>query len=147
MSNDFIKLAYNDVMTGTLNKKALETYCAFVTEKIQPERVSTIIFDVDDFKSYNDHYSHMKGDEALKRIAESVAGELLGAVRAAAIAREDLPDKSIVTASFEVACGSTKELSDLSVITKADRQLYVGKNGGKDCVAANDVIYNFSPNK
>ena len=46
-----------------------------------------------------------------------------------------------------VACGSTKELSDLSVITKADRQLYVGKNGGKDCVAANDVIYNFSPNK
>ena len=169
MSNDFIKLAYNDVMTGTLNKKALETYCAFVTEKIQPERVSTIIFDVDDFKSYNDHYSHMKGDEALKRIAESVAavlegddwylfrfggeefvallpdveegedcriaGELLGAVRAAAIAREDLPDKS------------AKELSDLSVITKADRQLYVGKNGGKDCVAANDVIYNFSPNK
>ena len=181
MSNDFIKLAYNDVMTGTLNKKALETYCAFVTEKMQPERVSTIIFDVDDFKSYNDHYSHMKGDEALKRIAESVAavlegddwylfrfggeefvvllpdveegeacriaGELLGAVRAAAIAREDLPDKSIVTASFGVACGSAKELSDLSVITKADRQLYVGKNGGKDCVAANDVIYNFSPNK
>ena len=180
-SNDFIKLAYNDVMTGTLNKKALETYCAFVTEKMQPERVSTIIFDVDDFKSYNDHYSHMKGDEALKRIAESVAavlegddwylfrfggeefvvllpdveegeacriaGELLGAVRAAAIAREDLPDKSIVTASFGVACGSAKELSDLSVITKADRQLYVGKNGGKDCVAANDVIYNFSPNK
>ena len=181
MSNDFIKLAYNDVMTGTLNKKALETYCAFVTEKMQPERVSTIIFDVDDFKSYNDHYSHIKGDEALKRIAESVAavlegddwylfrfggeefvvllpdveegeacriaGELLGAVRAAAIAREDLPDKSIVTASFGVACGSAKELSDLSVITKADRQLYVGKNGGKDCVAANDVIYNFSPNK
>ena len=181
MSNDFIKLAYNDVMTGTLNKKALETYCAFVTEKMQPERVSTIIFDVDDFKSYNDHYSHMKGDEALKRIAESVAavlegddwylfrfggeefvallpdveegedcriaGELLGAVRAAAIAREDLPDKSIVTASLGVACGSAKELSDLSVITKADRQLYVGKNGGKDCVAANDVIYNFSPNK
>ena len=180
-SNDFIKLAYNDVMTGTLNKKALETYCAFVTEKMQPERVSTIIFDVDDFKSYNDHYSHMKGDEALKRIAESVAavlegddwylfrfggeefvvllpdveegeacriaGELLGAVRAAAIAREDLPDKSIVTASFGVACGSAKELSNLSVITKADRQLYVGKNGGKDCVAANDVIYNFSPNK
>lgn len=180
MSNDFIKLAYNDVMTGTLNKKALETYCAFVTEKMQPERVSTIIFDVDDFKSYNDHYSHMKGDEALKRIAESVAavlegddrylfrfggeefvvllpdveegeacriaGELLGAVRAAAIAREDLPDKSIVTASFGVACGSAKELSDLSVITKADRQLYVGKNGGKNCVAANDKIYKNFPN-
>lgn len=37
MSNDFIKLAYNDVMTGTLNKKALETYCAFVTKKYSPK--------------------------------------------------------------------------------------------------------------
>lgn len=62
MSNTFIKLAYNDIMTGTLNKKALKTYCAFVTEKQDPERVSAIIYDIDDFKSYNDHYSHMKGD-------------------------------------------------------------------------------------
>ena len=175
MSNAFVKLAYNDVMTGTLNKKALETYCAFVAEKLTPERVSVIIYDVDDFKSYNDHYSHMKGDEALKRVAGSVvrvlersdrylfrfggeefvvvlpdaaedeacriAGELLEAVRATAIPRNDLPDKSVVTASFGVACGSSKELSDLSVITKADQQLYICKNGGKDCVAAGDVIY------
>lgn len=175
MSNAFVKLAYNDVMTGTLNKKALETYCAFVAEKLTPERVSVIIYDVDDFKSYNDHYSHMKGDEALKRVAGSVvrvlersdrylfrfggeefvvvlpdaaedeacriAGELLEAVRTAAIPRNDLPDKSVVTASFGVACGSSKELRDLSVITKADQQLYICKNGGKDCVAAGDVIY------
>ena len=175
MSNAFIKLAYNDVMTGTLNKKAMETYCTYVAEKMAPERVSVIIYDVDDFKSYNDHYSHMKGDEALRRVAGSVvkvlegsdrylfrfggeefvvvlpdaaeaearriAGELLAAVRAAAIPREDLPGKSIVTASFGVACGSSRELSDLSVIAKADRQLYVCKNSGKDCVAAGDVIY------
>lgn len=175
MSNAFIKLAYNDVMTGTLNKKAMETYCTYVAEKMAPEWVSVIIYDVDDFKSYNDHYSHMKGDEALRRVARSVvkvlegsdrylfrfggeefvvvlpdvaedearriAGELLAAVRAAAIPREDLPDKSIVTASFGVACGSSRELRDLSVIAKADRQLYVCKNSGKDCVSASDVIY------
>lgn len=175
MSNAFIKLAYNDVMTGTLNKKAMETYCTYVAEKMAPEWVSVIIYDVDDFKSYNDHYSHMKGDEALRRVAGSVvkvlegsdrylfrfggeefvvvlpdvaedearriAGELLAAVRAAAIPREDLPDKSIVTASFGVACGSSRELRDLSVIAKADRQLYVCKNSGKDCVSASDVIY------
>ena len=72
MSNAFIKLAYNDTMTGTLNKKALETYRAFVTEKQDPERVSAIIYDIDDFKPYNDHYSHMKGDQALLRVSESV---------------------------------------------------------------------------
>ncbi len=51
MTHSFIKLAYNDVMTGTLNRKAMETYCAFTAEKLAPETVSVIIYDVDDFKS------------------------------------------------------------------------------------------------
>ena len=175
MGHAFIKLAYNDVLTGTLNKKALETYGTFIVEKLAPKQVSVIIFDVDDFKSYNDHYSHMKGDEALKRVAGSVvraladddrylfrfggeefvavlpdisadeacriACDLLAAVRAAAVPRSDLPDKRIVTASFGVACGTSRELSDLSVVAKADKQLYVCKSSGKDCVAAGGVIH------
>ena len=142
MSNAFIKLAYNDVMTGTLNKQAMETYCTFVAEKMAPERVGIIICDIDDFKSYNDHYSHLKGDEALKHVAGSmtavlaasnrylfrfggeefvvilpdadedearrIAAGLLSAVRAAAIPRADLPGRSIVTASFGVACGAAR---------------------------------------
>ncbi len=175
MSNAFIKLAYNDVMTGTLNKKAMETYCTFVAEKMAPERVGIIICDIDDFKSYNDHYSHLKGDEALKHVAGSmtavlaasnrylfrfggeefvvilpdadedearrIAAGLLSAVRAAAIPRADLPGRSIVTASFGVACGSGEELKDLSVIAKADQQLYFCKSNGKDGVAAGDTVY------
>lgn len=78
MGHAFIKLAYNDVMTETLNKKAMETYGTFIADKTAPERVSVIIFDVDDFKSYNDNYSHMKGDEALRRVAGSVVGVLGG---------------------------------------------------------------------
>ena len=148
MSNAFIKLAYNDIMTGAMNKKAMEAYRTFVTEKIAPERISVILYDIDNFKSYNDHYSHVAGDEALRIVAESVAAEkLLAAVRAAAIPRGDLSDASersernIVTASFGVACGTNAEFADLSVIEKADRQLYIGKNGGKDCVVSGDVIY------
>lgn len=175
MSNSFIKLAYNDIMTGTLNKKAMEAYCTFITERMRPAEVSVIIYDVDNFKSYNDHYSHIKGDTVLKRVAESVvkvlerhdsylfrfggeeftvilpnmaerearflASELLDAVRGAAIAREDLPDKSIVTASFGVASGTNEALRDLSLIAEADKQLYVSKNSGRDCVAACGVLY------
>ena len=81
MSNAFIKLAYNDVMTGTLNKKAMETYCTFVAEKMAPERVGVIICDIDDFKSYNDHYSHLKGDEALKHFAGSMTAVLAASDR------------------------------------------------------------------
>ncbi len=175
MSNSLIKLAYNDVMTGTLNKKAMETYRTFVAEEMKPEKVSVIIYDIDNFKSYNDNYSHMKGDEALKLVAGTVVGvlektdrylfrfggeefvvilpnigeddarciasELLNAVRAAAIPRNDLPGTSIVTASFGVACGTSQELNDLSIMAKADKQLYVCKSGGRNCVAANGVIY------
>lgn len=175
MSNSFLKLAYNDVMTGTLNKKAMESYRTYVAEQLAPEKVSVIIYDIDNFKSYNDHYSHIKGDEALKRIAGSVvqtlaksdrylfrfggeefvvilpdiaedearliASELLNAVRAAAVPRNDLPGTDIVTASFGVACGTGEELNSLSIIAKADKQLYVSKNGGKNCVAAGGVIY------
>lgn len=175
MNNSFIWLAYNDIMTGTLNKKAMETYLSFVAEEMSPKEVSLIIFDIDNFKSYNDHYSHLKGDEALKSVAASVVGvlekndrylfrfggeefvivlpgvgereaediaaELLGAVRAAAIPREDLEGQSIVTATFGVACGTAEQLKDMSIITMADKQLYLGKNSGKNCVAANGKIY------
>ena len=107
---------------------------------IKPRRngSASLFFDVDDFKSYNDNYSHMKGDEALRRVAGSVVGVLAAAdrylfrfggeefvvilpdigeeearriagalldARAAAVPREDLPDRHIVTASFGVACG------------------------------------------
>ncbi len=175
MSNSFIKLAYNDAMTGTLNKKALDAYRAYVVEKLKPEKISAIIYDIDDFKSFNDHFSHMKGDEALIAVsgnvvkilaktdrylfrfggeefvvilpdvdeteATAIAERLLGAVREANVKRTDLPDTDVVTASFGVACGTLNELNDLSVIAKADKQLYYCKQNGKNGVAAGNVIY------
>ena len=175
MNNSFVWLAYNDIMTGTLNKKAMEVYLKFVAEEMSPEKVGLIIYDVDNFKSYNDHYSHIKGDEALKSVAASVVGvleksdrylfrfggeefvivlpdvgereaediaeELLDVVRAAAIPRDDLKEQIIVTATFGVACGTAEQLKDMSLITMADRQLYIGKSSGKNCVASNGKIY------
>ena len=175
ISNSFLKLAYNDMLTGTLNKKAMETYIAFIAEKTMTQKVSVIIYDIDNFKSYNDHYSHIKGDDALKLLAGSVvsvldksdrylfrfggeefviilpdidetearvtACELLKTVRSVNIPRDDLPNRNIVTASFGVACGTSEELHNISIIAKADKQLYISKNSNKNCVAANGVIY------
>lgn len=175
VSNSYIKLAYNDIMTGTLNKKALEAYQTFLSGQTESGTVSVIICDIDDFKSYNDHYSHIRGDEALRQIAAAMvdvlaasdrylfrfggeefvvilpgvaeeeacrtAAHLLAAVRAAAIPREDVPGRSIVTASFGVASGTVEELGDLSILAKADRQLYICKNGGKDRVAAGGTLF------
>ena len=175
MSNAFITLAFTDITTGTLNKKAMEVYREFVNERILPEKASVVIYDIDDFKSYNDHYSHVRGDKVLKRISECVIGvlektefylfrfggeefviilpdvaedeaarfslEMLNAIRSAAISRADLEGKDVVTASFGVACGEKDELKDLSVLIRADKQLYVCKSSGKNCVAASDEIF------
>ena len=175
MNNAFIVLAFNDTVTGTLNKKAMEAYRAYVADNLSPEKVSVIIYDIDNFKSYNDYYSHIKGDEVLKNISECVLSvldktglylfrfggeefviilpdaderaavskslEMLEAIRSAAILREDLAKENIVTASFGVACGTIEELNNLSILFKADRQLYVSKNSGKNSVAASNVLY------
>lgn len=175
MNNAFIALAFNDTVTGTLNKKAMEAYRAYVADNLFPEKVSVIIYDIDNFKTYNDYYSHIKGDEVLKNISECVLNvldktglylfrfggeefviilpatdesaavrkslEMLEAIRSAAILIDDLAKENIVTASFGVACGTTEELNNLSILFKADRQLYVSKNSGKNSVAASNVLY------
>lgn len=175
MSNEFLKLAYNDIVTGTLNRKAVDTYAKFIINHAPSKKVGVIIYDIDNFKSYNDNYSHLEGDEVLYRIAESVinvleksdlylfrfggeefgvilpdtdeenvkklAEELLEAVRAVAIPRSDLPNSNTVTASFGVACGSSDELNALLLVAKADKQLYISKTVGKNCVTFSDVTY------
>ena len=76
LNRAYALLAYNDTVTGALTRKAMELYRVFLDEVLQPERVSGIICDIDDFKSYNDHYSHVAGDAVLKRVAGSMLAAL-----------------------------------------------------------------------
>lgn len=76
LNRAYALLAYNDTVTGALTRKALELYRVFLAEVLQPERISGIICDIDDFKSYNDHYSHVAGDAVLKQVAGSMLAAL-----------------------------------------------------------------------
>ncbi len=66
--------AYYDSLTHCKNRYALDE---FVTEtfNLNHQNILMIIFDIDDFKLYNDKFSHLVGDYCLKSIAEAIRKE------------------------------------------------------------------------
>lgn len=67
------KLAIIDPLTGIPNRRRFEEYLDFEWRRAVRDRqpLSMVLIDVDLFKLYNDSYGHVRGDECLKRIAET----------------------------------------------------------------------------
>jgi len=63
--------SFRDGLTGTSNRRKFDA--VFEEEWNEARRhvqpLSLIFFDIDYFKQYNDHYGHVQGDDALKRVA------------------------------------------------------------------------------
>jgi diguanylate cyclase (GGDEF)-like protein len=68
------ELARNDELTGLLNRRSLNEW--LINEIGRHTRYggvfSLLIFDIDSFKSYNDSYGHLVGDEILKQVGENL---------------------------------------------------------------------------
>ncbi|GIW74837.1 MAG: hypothetical protein KatS3mg103_1359 [Phycisphaerales bacterium] len=69
--------ANTDPLTGALNRRAFDRALTQAIERARQARhdVSVLVFDIDDFKHYNDRYGHQAGDEILceiVRLLESV---------------------------------------------------------------------------
>jgi diguanylate cyclase (GGDEF)-like protein len=65
------KLATEDELTGLKNRRYIWEFSRQVIEHAGKEngRVTLLIFDIDNFKHYNDVYGHLAGDEVLKQAA------------------------------------------------------------------------------
>lgn len=67
----YYKMALTDAMTGIYNRAFYEKY----KNEIYPENskyVGMICFDIDKFKSINDGYNHLVGDEVIKAFANII---------------------------------------------------------------------------
>ena len=62
-------LATIDELTGAYNRRYLEYFLRRMIEqsKYQPTDVTLLIFDIDNFKHYNDNYGHSAGDNILRQ--------------------------------------------------------------------------------
>ena len=65
------KLATEDDLTGLKNRRYIWEFSRQIIERAKREkgRVTLLVFDIDNFKYYNDVYGHSAGDEVLKQAA------------------------------------------------------------------------------
>jgi diguanylate cyclase (GGDEF)-like protein len=68
------EVATHDGLTALLNRAAFEDQIRRVWQQAQRDRqtIAVIMIDIDFFKSYNDRYGHIAGDDCLRRVCSSL---------------------------------------------------------------------------
>lgn len=67
------RLANEDALTGLPNRRASGTALA----ELSPEQqISAVLRDIDHFKTVNDQFPHLVGDEVLRQVAALLRGRL-----------------------------------------------------------------------
>ncbi|MFT6924569.1 MAG: diguanylate cyclase (GGDEF)-like protein [Psychromonas sp.] len=74
----FKELSETDALTGLSNKRFFMELFEFNFDKAQREQteLAVLMIDIDYFKSYNDYYGHMEGDQGLKKVADIIKNSL-----------------------------------------------------------------------
>jgi len=159
----FEQLSVTDSLTGLLNRRYLKER---LTEEIKRSNrhgyaMSFMMIDVDNFKSYNDSFTHPEGDKALKLVAKGIRDSLRGADVASRYGGEEfsilLPQTSLdeaiaiaerirekisaiefpnrqVTVSVGVRGMLTSEDTADQIISDADKALFEAKGAGRNRV-------------
>jgi diguanylate cyclase (GGDEF)-like protein len=67
-------LAQHDALTGTKNRRVFDDYLIRLWQQAMQDgrTLGILLIDVDHFKAYNDRYGHLAGDQALRRVAQTV---------------------------------------------------------------------------
>ena len=71
VNREWLKWSLTDTLTGLGNRRRMEDDLAQIHARALRvgRSFGTVLFDIDYFKPYNDHYGHLAGDDALRRVA------------------------------------------------------------------------------
>lgn len=162
-AGEYEHLSVTDALTGLLNRRYLEER---LTEELQRSNrhgypMSFMMIDVDNFKSYNDTFTHLEGDKALRLVGQCLKEILRGADVAARYGGEEFsillpqtnseeaeaiaerirekvaltrfPNRQVTISIGIVSCSSSVN-SAQDLIWAADTALYEAKRRGKNNV-------------
>ena len=81
------RTAKQDALTGLWNRRHLETVMtdAWLRAETTPTDMAVILVDIDFFKTFNDSYGHLEGDQCLRQFAARLQTALAGDVTASAV--------------------------------------------------------------
>ena len=75
MQKQLEDFSFRDGLTGVANRRKFDAVFSeewgAARRHVQP--LSLILFDIDFFKQYNDHYGHVQGDDCLKQVGRALA--------------------------------------------------------------------------
>ncbi|EMD81628.1 response regulator [Pacificimonas flava] len=123
-----------DALTGALNRRAFDVALkkAIHDVNVNEAKIALVLFDVDFFKLYNDHYGHVAGDKTLRQIVMQLEASLptasiyrYGGEEIAAIipCRDGSEPKGAINKAV-------KEVEDLSIIHSKSPYGHVTVSGG-----------------
>jgi diguanylate cyclase (GGDEF)-like protein len=77
-SEELKKISITDSLTGLLNRRYFQERLAEEVERTKRHKLplSLIMMDIDNFKSFNDRYGHLAGDEALRTTARTLRNSI-----------------------------------------------------------------------
>ena len=73
-NRELVNKSHRDALTGCFNRHALVSDGQAIIDKTykSKQKLAIIMFDIDYFKQYNDHYGHLEGDHCIKNISDAI---------------------------------------------------------------------------
>jgi diguanylate cyclase (GGDEF)-like protein/PAS domain S-box-containing protein len=74
MQRELEALSFKDGLTGVANRRRFDAILdeEWTQARRHHQPLSLIMIDIDHFKQFNDHYGHLRGDDCLKRVAQTL---------------------------------------------------------------------------
>lgn len=160
------KAMYDPLCVDLYNKATTQELISFELEKSKTGAL--LMIDVDDFKSINDHFGHVFGDEFLKKFGSTIRGafrdtDIVGryggdefivfmpnttskfALKKAhdilkKVSEIEVPMNGGVKSSIGLASVNVDNRQYKMLLKQADTALYKAKNLGKNCVVKYDPL-------
>ncbi len=171
LNRELNRVARRDSLTGVGNRLALDEAVAHLLDqgsRLRPVPFALVLFDIDQFKAYNDEHGHLAGDAALGRLGEvlrratrggdlcfryggeeflmllpevDLPGALAIADRVRVAISEDWQDglPSFTVSGGVALCDPADGRDPAPLLRRADAALYLAKRAGRNRIAADEL--------